>query len=131
MGMHASRAGVQPLTASETVLAPASEDVAAEDGAVQQQQQQQEPPRTWSYDHLSGLKTYPILQLPDRETHDVYDPAWNLDAGGLAKHLGQDRSNQPKSQDVGSGDGVADVASGNTVQMGFQPHRKKLFYFDA
>ncbi|KAJ9479832.1 hypothetical protein PHBOTO_003329 [Pseudozyma hubeiensis] len=130
MGMHAGRAGVQPLTPSEAVLAPASEDVAAEDGAAQQQQQR-EPPRTWSYDHLSGLKTYPILQLPDRETHDVYDPAWGLDAGGLAKHLGQDRSSQPRSQDVGSSDRVADDAGGNTVQMGFQPHRKKLFYFDA
>lgn len=101
---------------TELALTPASEDV--ETG---------EPGRTWSYDGLSGLKTYPILQLPDRETHDVYDPAWGLE-GGLAKHLGQEATPrapiQPEAGDAGD-------AGAMVQQMGFQPHRKKLFYFDA
>ena len=85
------------------------------------EQAEAEPGRTWSYDHLSGLKTYPILQLPDRETHDVYDAAWGLDAGGLAKHLGQDaganadartpQSSQPKGTEEARG-----------VQKGFQSY---------
>ncbi|PWZ00874.1 hypothetical protein BCV70DRAFT_216219 [Testicularia cyperi] len=108
----------------------------------------EEPHRTWSYDHLSndGLKTYPILQLPDRETHDIYDPAWGLDAGGLAKHLGAAPLNgqssghpsgstaggaQHGSSSSGGAKSVATRGDGSSVQKGFQPHRKKLFYFDA
>lgn len=132
LGMHSAHR-IQPLTSTEgaavAALTPASEEVPAE--GYPQHHAEAEPGRTWSYDHLSGLKTYPILQLPDRETHDVYDAAWGLDAGGLAKHLGQDaganadartpRSSQPKGTEEARG-----------VQKGFQPQtRKKLFYFDA
>ncbi|CDS01324.1 hypothetical protein [Sporisorium scitamineum] len=145
MGMHPTHShqrAVQPLTATDALpaLTPASEDVDAEDGAqYTYHEAHREPPRTWSYDHLSGLKTYPILQLPDRETHDVYDPAWGLDAGGLAKHLGQDTRlprSSTASQQGGDGSTTTGAAAQNgngngTVQMGFQPHRKKLFYFDA
>lgn len=126
IGMHPHRSD------ASFALTPASEDVVAEDGA-----QHQEPPRTWSYDHLSGLKTYPILQLPDRETHDVYDPAWGLDSGGLAKHLGQDPRTprmRQGSSDVGEqtrDHRVDEGSDARNTQMGFQPHRKKLFYFDA
>ena len=111
MGMHAHR--FQPLTSTEAV--PVGEE---------------EPTRTWSYDHLSGLKTYPILQLPDRrETHDVYDRAWGLDDGGLAKHLGHDAKRaEGASTDAAAREGRDGT---NSVQVGFQPHRKKLFYFDA
>lgn len=102
----------------------------------------EQPHRTWSYDHLggNGLKTYPILQLPDRETHDVYDPGWGLGAGGLAKHLGATAA--PAAREFApSGAKAAPAATDSTphlppnanasVQKGFQPHRKKLFYFDA
>uniref|UniRef100_V5EX18 Uncharacterized protein n=1 Tax=Kalmanozyma brasiliensis (strain GHG001) TaxID=1365824 RepID=V5EX18_KALBG len=123
VGMHPHRSD------ASLALTPASEDVVAEDGA-----QHPEPPRTWSYDHLSGLKTYPILQLPDRETHDVYDAAWGLDAGGLAKHLGQD-ARTPRmrqgSTDAGHEHRADEATDARNTQMGFQPHRKKLFYFDA
>ncbi|KAI3476415.1 hypothetical protein L1887_62067 [Cichorium endivia] len=90
----------------------------------------EEPPRTWSYDQLSGLKTYPILQLPDRETHDVYDAAWGLDAGGLAKHLGQVPADVQRGARPAHNERRTSTDQGS-VQMGFQPHRKKLFYFDA
>lgn len=122
MGMHTQR--IQPLTSTDAAALPAVADTA---DVVQHHE---EPPRTWSYDQLSGLKTYPILQLPDRETHDVYDAAWGLDAGGLAKHLGQ------VPADVQRGARPAHIerrtsTDQGSVQMGFQPHRKKLFYFDA
>ncbi|TKY85257.1 hypothetical protein EX895_006337 [Sporisorium graminicola] len=146
MGMHPTHSHhrtVQPSTATDVQppLTPASEDVDAEDGVqpAPHHEAQREPPRTWSYDHLAGLKTYPILQLPDRETHDVYNPAWGLDAGGLAKHLGQEarlpRSSTASTRqgDVEGSSTAGDAAENgsSTVQMGFQPHRKKLFYFDA
>lgn len=126
LGMHASRGGVQPLTSTDAGLVRASEDgtLASQHAEQHEPARPHEPARTWSYDQLSGLKTYPILQLPDRETHDVYDPAWGLDAGGLAKHLGQDRTNVSTNDVNTDGDG-------KRLQMGFQPHRKKLFYFDA
>lgn len=118
LGMHSR---MQPLTdvITPTGLPPAPEDPHAE-----------EPTSTWSYDNLSGLKTYPILQLPDRETHDVYDKAWGLDAGGLAKHLGQD-ARTPRSSTREATPTAAEQDGSSAVQMGFQPHRKKLFYFDA
>ncbi|KAN0059647.1 hypothetical protein ACQY0O_008218 [Thecaphora frezii] len=81
--------------------------------------------RTWSYEALPGLKTYPVLQLPNRETHDVYDSGWGLDAGGLAKHL----TGRPLREE-GAGDATG---AGDAQAAGYAPsqHRKKLFYFDA
>ncbi|KAJ1034024.1 hypothetical protein NDA18_000896 [Ustilago nuda] len=133
LGVHS----IQPLTPS----APLQQD----EGEVEEEEERSEAAgagagRTWSYDGLSALKTYPILQLPDRETHDVYDPAWGLGDGGLAKHLNQevkDDESVPRSGEVAQGEG-----DGGKVQVGFPPrqppaqvqgggHRKKLFYFDA
>ncbi|SPO25020.1 uncharacterized protein UTRI_01534_B [Ustilago trichophora] len=132
LGMHSSHR-IQPLTSTEEA---AGATLLTENTSTAEQESA--TGRTWSYDHLSGLKTYPILQLPDRETHDVYDPAWGLDAGGLAKHLGQDGTSSSSSQTPRTGHGT----ERREVQMGFQPHqqqsqqqsnghRKKLFYFDA
>lgn len=122
MGMHTQR--IQPLTSTDAAALPAVADTA---DVVQHHE---EPPRTWSYDQLSGLKTYPILQLPDRETHDVYDAAWGLDAGGLAKHLGQVPADVQHGARPAHNERRTSTDQGS-VQMGFQPHRKKLFYFDA
>nr|CDI51795.1 putative protein (C-terminal fragment) [Melanopsichium pennsylvanicum 4] len=104
--------------------------------------------RTWSYNQLKGLKTYPILQLPERgETHDVYDAAWGLGDGGLARHLGKeakkgevvDKCTSRNAKQGGGGcDGDDDEQTKQEeaykVRVGFQNHgnsRKKLFFFDA
>ena len=103
---------------------------------------------TWSYDALPGLKTYPLLQLPDRETHDVYDAGWGLGDGGLAKHLTgralneqqqqheaqqlQQQEQLYQQQSRAAEQGSRDARGSSQVQTGFAPaHRKKLFYFDA
>ena len=138
LGMHSTHHRMHPLTSTEAAVASPAHTQAG----LQEPQHQEEPPRTWSYDRLPGMKTYPILQLPDRETHDVYDTAWGLDAGGLSKHLGQGgdkvAAQTPRSsQEPGAAEKDAategDGAETSTVQKGFQPqpHRKKLFYFDA
>lgn len=132
LGMHS----IQPLTPSTV---PLQQEQAVElepeagksvDGAS----------RTWSYDGLSGLKTYPILQLPDRETHDVYDPAWGLGDGGLAKHLNQNDipvSGADVGEEVEGDGGKVQVgfptkqSTSQTHGQGVKGYRKKLFYFDA
>ncbi|SPO22856.1 uncharacterized protein UTRI_01534 [Ustilago trichophora] len=135
LGMHSAHR-IQPLTSTQDIpTTTTTTTTAAAVAAAAVTEQEPAAGRTWSYDHLSGLKTYPILQLPDRETHDVYDPAWGLDAGGLAKHLGQDGT--CSSQTSGYASGTERERGGGEVILGFQPqqqssgHRKKLFYFDA
>lgn len=107
--------------------------------------------RTWSWDNLPGLKTYPVLQLPGRETHDRYDEGWGLGEGGLEEVL----TGRPKSRAAAPGAAAAAAGSSDPAQgqgqggtgPGVEPrsgrveagreaasrqstHRKKLFYFD-
>ncbi|EPQ29648.1 uncharacterized protein PFL1_02868 [Pseudozyma flocculosa PF-1] len=91
--------------------------------AVAQPERPASSQNTWSYEALPGLKTYPVLQLPNRETHDVYDQGWGLDSGGLAKHL-TGRAQREDSEGAPI-DGQADGGPAPPQ------HRKKLFYFDA
>ncbi|PWN52546.1 hypothetical protein IE53DRAFT_272947 [Violaceomyces palustris] len=83
--------------------------------------------RTWSYEALPGLKTYPVLQLPDRETHDRYDEGWGLGEGGLSKHLTGRKIDEGLNDQNRAAQGQGRESNHHPAA----PHRKKLFYFDS
>ncbi|KDN53532.1 hypothetical protein K437DRAFT_979 [Tilletiaria anomala UBC 951] len=77
-----------------------------------------EPTRTWSYERMPGLKTYPVMQLPNRKpTHDVYD---NWSEALAKKPLAEDPAEEAKA------DAEADHTP-STIKGDAQ--RKKLFFF--
>ncbi len=77
--------------------------------------------RTWSYERLPGLKTYPIMQLAHRKpTHDVYDN-WNEVL--TSNPLGEDPKEDPAEEARADMD-ERPMAAPHTER------RQKLFYFD-
>ncbi|CEH17268.1 hypothetical protein CBOM_03325 [Ceraceosorus bombacis] len=81
--------------------------------------------RTWSYEALPGMKTYPVLNLPGRVTHDRYDEGWNLGEGDLEELMTGRRTPAPASS---AEPNAAEPATHTTPQSS---RRKTLFYFDA
>lgn len=85
--------------------------------------------RTWSYEALPGLKTYPVLQLPGRETHDRYDDGWGV--SGLDELLNGKKSVVKEGESNAQGFTANSPAVRPTPQRPASAHRKKLFYFDG
>ena len=81
-----------------------------------------EPQRTWSYERMPGLKTYPVMQLPNRRpAHDIYDVGWSDVLTQTS--VTEDPAAEEKA--------VADENPPETVRPTDTHHRKKLFFFDS
>ncbi|PWN99469.1 hypothetical protein FA09DRAFT_328862 [Tilletiopsis washingtonensis] len=136
VAMRALGGGMQPLASTNTLassgLAPLSPGmppvtINPEVGA---------PPlgagaRTWSYEALPGVKTYPVLQLPDRETHDRYDDGWGLGDGGLEEMMTGRKLPRPAPPPSSTGAVAGHAPEGSSGTLPRMPKRKTLFYFDA
>jgi hypothetical protein len=82
-----------------------------------------EPARTWSYERMPGLKTYSVMQLPNRRpTHDVYDAGIGevLATKPLAEDLQEDPAEEAKAD--------PDITPAATLRAS-EPSRKRLFFF--
>lgn len=80
------------------------------------------PPRTWSYDHLEGMRMYPLMQLPSAPVHDTYLPTWRAPEAA-------DPPAPPVSASLPAfraRGAPRDAAHGTR-----SGHRKSLFFFDG